>query len=89
MLPTDFFSLIQDGKLQEAVSLLEKHIADCPDDDNAYYTLGRVYWQMDCRADAVNCYRKALDLNPQSPARYALEIANDVFDFFNPDMFNP
>ena len=89
MIPNDIFSLLRDDKSQEALAQVEEHISANPRDDNAYYVLGRIYWQLGNHAMAVNNYRMAIDINPQSPARYALEIAGDVFDFFNPDLLNP
>ena len=58
-------------------------------DDKVYYVMGRLYWRLGHHAEAVNCYRRALELNPESDARHALERATQVFDFFNPDLLNP
>ena len=33
-------------------------------------------------------YHEAIALNPESPAGQALEIAQDILDFFNKDMYN-
>ena len=53
-----------------------------------YYKLGNEYrkkgdWQM-----AINNYLQAVHLNPESPAQQALEIANEILDFYNKDMYN-
>ena len=37
---------------------------------------------------AINNYLEALNINPDSPAKQALEIANDILDFYNKDMYN-
>ena len=33
-------------------------------------------------------YLEALSINPDSPARQALDIANEILDFYNKDMYN-
>ena len=37
---------------------------------------------------AINNYLEALHLNPDSPAKQALDIANEILDFYNKDMYN-
>ncbi|MDE5635494.1 MAG: tetratricopeptide repeat protein, partial [Muribaculaceae bacterium] len=58
-------------------------------EDEVYYTAGRLCWQLGRQADAMGFYRRALAVNPDSPARYAMEMAKDVLDFYNPDLLNP
>ena len=57
-------------------------------DDELFYLLGNAWrkkgnWQM-----AMNNYLEAVHLNPESPAARALEIANEILDFYNKDMYN-
>ena len=57
-------------------------------DDSLFYLLGNAWrkkgnWQM-----AINNYLEAIHLNPESPARQALEIANEILAFYNKDMYN-
>ena len=57
-------------------------------DDELFYLLGNAWrkkgsWQM-----AMNNYLEAIHLNPDSPARQALEIANEILAFYNKDMYN-
>ena len=56
--------------------------------DTLWYLLGNAWrkkgnWQM-----AMNNYHEAIALNPESPARHALDIANEILDFYNKDMYN-
>ncbi|MDT3366848.1 MAG: tetratricopeptide repeat protein [Bacteroidota bacterium] len=56
--------------------------------DTLWYLLGNAWrkkgnWQM-----AMNNYHQAIALNPESPARHALDIANEILDFYNKDMYN-
>lgn len=89
MLPEKIMTLINDGNTAEAIKLLSRYVSEQVDDDFAYYVMGRLYWQQGNHAEAVNSYRRAIAINPDSKARHALEMATDVFDFFNPDLLNP
>ena len=37
---------------------------------------------------AINNYLEAMAINPESPAKNAYAIANDILDFYNKDMYN-
>jgi hypothetical protein len=37
---------------------------------------------------AMDNYLEAVALNPESPARQALDIANEILAFYNKDMYN-
>ena len=82
-------SLLEANEADEAIVLLDGYrTAGGPMDDSLFYLLGNAYrkkgnWQM-----AINNYLEALNLNPESPAKQALEIANDILDFYNKDMYN-
>ena len=82
-------ALLDSYETDEAISLLEAYRnAGNPMDDGLYYLLGNAWrkkgnWQM-----AINNYLEALNLNPDSPAKQALDIANEILDFYNKDMYN-
>ena len=82
-------ALLDAHKADEAIRLLEKYQADGgPMDDELFYLLGNAWrkkgnWQM-----AMNNYLEAVHLNPESPAKQALDIANEILDFYNKDMYN-
>ncbi|MBD5179967.1 MAG: tetratricopeptide repeat protein [Bacteroidales bacterium] len=75
--------------IPEAITELETYLRENPDDDKACYVLGRLYWKTGEKSRALACYRSAVELNPDSPARHALELTSDIFNFFNPDLLNP
>ncbi len=82
-------ALLDDDKADEAISLLERFRAEGgPMDDTLFYLLGNAWrkkgnWQM-----AMNNYLEAVHINRDSPARQALDIANEILDFYNKDMYN-
>lgn len=81
--------LIAENRLPEAVDALNSFINENPQSDEAYFLRGRVYWRLQDHGRAVSDYERAVAINPDSPARHALDIARDVFNFFNPDLLNP
>ena len=79
-------ALLARDRADEAIALMESY--DGPMDDALYYLLGNAWrkkgnWQM-----AINNYLEAIALNPDSPAKQALEIANEILAFYNKDMYN-
>ena len=82
-------NLLASEKADEAISQLEAWRSDGGVmDDELFYLLGNAWrkkgnWQM-----AMNNYLEAIALNPESPAQQALDIANEILDFYNKDMYN-
>ena len=82
-------ALLDAYETDEAISLLEGYrTKGGPMDDTLYYLLGNAWrkkgnWQL-----AMNNYLEALKLNPDSPAKQALEIANEILEFRNKDLYN-
>ena len=82
-------SLLDQHRSDEAIALVEEYRAGGGVmDDTLFYLLGNAWrkkgnWQM-----AMNNYLEAIQLNPSSPARQALDIANEILAFYNKDMYN-
>lgn len=54
-----------------------------------HYRLGRTLWQQGRRGEAMTEYNLSISIDPASPAAAALDMANDIMDFFNHDLYNP
>jgi tetratricopeptide (TPR) repeat protein len=54
-----------------------------------HYELGRKYWAEGERGAAITEYNRAVALDPESPAKTALELIYDIMDFFDPNQLNP
>ncbi len=54
-----------------------------------YYLEGKAHQQKQEWAEAINAYKKALELDPESPAKFALDYINDILDFRYTDLINP
>ena len=82
-------AMLEGHKADDVIDLMEKYRADGGSmDDELFYLLGNAWrkkgnWQM-----AMNNYLEAVHLNPESPAKQALDIANEILDFYNKDMYN-
>ena len=82
-------NLLSTERADEAIAELEAfRSAGGTLDDELFYLLGNAWrkkgnWQM-----AMNNYLEAVHLNPESPAQQALDIANEILDFYNKDMYN-
>ena len=82
-------AMLDEHKADDVIDLMEKFRADGGSmDDELFYLLGNAWrkkgnWQM-----AMNNYLEAVHLNPESPAKQALDIAGEILDFYNKDMYN-
>ncbi len=56
--------------------------------DRIYYLLGNAHRKKGDWQNAINNYLEAIAINPESPAKEAYMMANDILDFFNKDMYN-
>ena len=80
--------MIDEGRVEEAVGLLEQMKADRPDDDVVCYELGNAYWKMQNRKLCLDNYTEAIRLNPQSPAVEMKRMVMDILQFYNKEMYN-
>ena len=74
---------------EKAIAEAEKYISSSSDNlDFAYYILGNAYRKKGDWQGAINNYLQAMAINPESPAKQAYDMANDILNFFNKDMYN-
>lgn len=81
--------LVSENNIQGALTLINQMIDGNPESDELYFRRGKLYWRMGDRSAAMGDYAKAQSINPDSPASKALEMAYDVANFSNPDLYNP
>jgi Flp pilus assembly protein TadD len=85
----DIKQLIYDGKSDEAIHLLDIHIAKHPADDTALYLRGNAYRKKADFQQALNNYLEAMELNPGSPAVQAHAMLIQILDYNNNEVYNP
>lgn len=82
-------TLIYQGDVDEAIHQLDELVKQpLPHRDQAYYLRGNAWRKKGDWQQALNNYRQAIDLNPQSPAREARAMVMDILNFYNKDMYN-
>lgn len=80
--------LISDNKPEEAIRLLNAYLMEQPKSDEAWFLLGRAHYKLGNIRPALNSYLQAIEINPESPAQEAYNMAIKVLDFYNKDMYN-
>ncbi|WP_298113535.1 tetratricopeptide repeat protein [uncultured Bacteroides sp.] len=80
---------ISQGKVEEACRELDIFLQTSSTDlDEAYYLYGNAWRKQGNWQQALNNYQRAMDLNPDSPARNAYAMVMDILNFYNKDMYN-
>ncbi|MCL2097321.1 MAG: tetratricopeptide repeat protein [Bacteroidales bacterium] len=54
-----------------------------------YLQQGKAFQQKQQWAEAINAYKEALELNPESKAKFALDYIYEILDFRYTDLLNP
>lgn len=81
--------LRRQGRLQEAVGMLEADLQLSVSDADVWMQLGLCLWKLGERQRAATAYAHAAALDPEGPASEALAVARRIEGFFNPDLLNP
>lgn len=81
--------LLSDNQPEEAIRLLDLYIHQYPEEDEAWYLRGKAYYKLGNTRLALNNYLQAIELNPQSPAKETYQMAIQILNFYNKDLYNP
>lgn len=84
----DIKRLIDDGQIDQAIALLDDALANGLPTDELYYYRGNAYRAKSQWQRAACDYMEAVAINPNSPAQEALTILDEIFNFFNKDLWN-
>ena len=81
--------LINQGNVEQAIQQLDENTANkLSRQRRSYYLRGNAYRKQGNWQQALNNYQYAIDLNPESPAQHAYQMAMDILNFYNKDMYN-
>lgn len=64
----------EEGRVSEATALLEEHVANNPEDGEAYLQLGRMLWASADYISAAAAFDKAFQFNNQEPDAVVFEV---------------
>lgn len=64
-------------------------IAELGMDSCDYYNEGNEHRRKGDFGAAINCYIKAIELDPESPAVEAKSMLEDILNFYHKDAYNP
>lgn len=81
--------LIGENQLEKALVCIDERLVGNPRDDTAYYLKGKVFWKQGNWKLTIENYLKAVEINPESPAKQAYEMVMEIINFSNPDLYNP
>ena len=81
--------LIAENNLEKALAYIDEWLSTHSKDDKAYYLKGLVSWKQGNWELTIENYLKAIEINPESPAKQAYEMVMDIINFSNPDLYNP
>ena len=70
--------LISENKLEEAIRLLDAYLTEQPRSDEAWFLLGKAHYKLGNVRLALNSYLQAIEINPESPAQAAYDMAIKV-----------
>ncbi len=79
---------IAQGHLSAAMEKLDEALSVKGDDAMLHYLRGNVFRKQGRWAEAVNCYLAAEAIDPDNPAAEARAMLEDIFAFYNKDMYN-
>ncbi|NCC99499.1 MAG: tetratricopeptide repeat protein [Bacteroidia bacterium] len=81
-------ALIQEGKYNDALVSINAYLAENQNSDEAWFLAGNVYRKMENWQGAMNAYIKAMDINPESPAKAAYGMIVSILDFYDKNRYN-
>ena len=64
------------------------HAAEGADKARLYYLEGRAYMKRSQWTEAIGCFLKSEELDPEGPAAESKRMLQDILDFYNKDMYN-
>lgn len=73
--------LIAENNLEKALAYIDEWLSNHSKDDKAYYLKGLVFWKQGNWKLTIENYLKAIEINPNSPAKQAYEMVMDIINF--------
>lgn len=81
--------LLEAGKTAEAERLVLQELEVMPNDATLLYLKGRIGAKRADWQGALNAFNRAVQLDPDSPAREARQAIEEILAFYHKDYYNP
>ena len=84
-------NLLANSESDQVIAATQEWIASEKKDDLAtvFYLRGNAFRQKENWREAMNCYLRAVELDPHGPGVEAYEMAKRILDYYNKDYYNP
>ena len=79
--------MIDNGLVDKAVEVIKDSLGK-GNDAELYYLMGNACMKKGERKEAMNAYRKAEKIDPESPAVEARRMIDKIMAFYNKDLYN-
>ncbi len=76
-------------EIEREIARLTAVIDTDPRNADALYRRGALYWKLGHRAKAQTDFCASAELDPAGPGAVAARGVSGIFNFFNPDIYNP
>ena len=81
--------LIDEGRMTDAIELLNDYLATHPDSDEALYLRGRAHRKAGRIREAINDYLASAAIRPDGHAARAYRMEIEIMDFYDRNLYNP
>lgn len=75
--------------IERDIAALDDVIAANPQDAEALYRRGALKWKLGRKAEALSDFAASEQIDPTGPGAVAARGVRGIFDFTNPDLYNP
>ena len=81
--------LLEAGQTAEAEHMVCQALEAQPEDATLHYLKGRIGAKRADWQGALNAFNRAIQLDPESPAREARQAIEEILAFYHKDYYNP
>lgn len=78
-----------DSEIEQEILALTTVIKLNPNDADALYRRGALYWKLERRVEAMNDYAASAHIDPNGRGATAARAAKEILNFYNTDLYNP
>ena len=84
----DIYDALDHGQTDEAMRLISQEQQKTEHSAELYYLQGKVFMKQSDWGNAISCFLKSEEIEPEGPARQCRLMLTEIMDFYNKDMYN-